>query len=287
MKHPILIYFLLFFFPAAAQTVNLAADKQKILIGEQFHLQLMVSYGKGSIIWPKRDSLAHFEILEKGKLDTQHLNKITTLSQSFLVTSWDSGLWQIPAIAVGKVKSKPIKIDVAFSPSPFDINQPYHDVKDIIAVKSPVENNWYWYLLALAIVIAALIIIFRPKKKKQPTVFVTDEGAYKTALKKLDQLNAAPASDQRIFYTELVQVFREYLQRRKNIQSFSKTTDDLAIQVNSLNIPREPYQRLVQTLRLSDLVKFARYEPSTSERSPAVESIRESITLIENQEHAV
>src|SRR5439155_16039129 len=102
---------------------------------------------------------------------------------------------------------------------------------------------------------------FRKGKKKPKTAFVPDEGAYKSALKKLEQLRKKEVTSDKLFYTELVNVFREYLHRRKNIQSFSKTTDDLAVQVKQLEMPVQEYNSLLQTLRLSDLVKFARFEP--------------------------
>ena len=149
-----------------AQTLTLAADKQKIVIGEQFHLQLVGSFAKPATVWPTVDSLAHLEILEKGKVDTVRSGGSWTISQTFLVTSWDSGQWLIPAIALGKFKTRPLKIDVAFSPSPFDVNQPYHDVREIIDVKKPPESRWYWYLLFVVILVALLLLIFPPKRKK-------------------------------------------------------------------------------------------------------------------------
>src|SRR3982751_1563354 len=124
MRKPLLIIAVCFFHLASAQTFSAAVDKQKILIGEQFHLELLAGFDKGKEAWVKMDSLPHFEILESSKIDTQEKEGRIVLSQIFLLTSWDSGQWTIPPILLGKMHSKPIRMDVAFSPSPFDVNQP-------------------------------------------------------------------------------------------------------------------------------------------------------------------
>jgi hypothetical protein len=77
-------------------------------------------------------------------------------------------------------------------------------------------------------------------------------------------------------------VFREYLHRRKNIYSFSKTTEDLSPQIEKLDLDKGQYQDLVQTLMISDFVKYAKYQASEDERRNSLESIRESIVAIEN-----
>ena len=85
----------------------------------------------------------------------------------------------------------------------------------------------------------------------------------------------------KLLYTELVSIFRDYLAKRKNIQSHSKTTDDLSIQIAALQLPIEMYQPLVQTLRLSDLVKFAQFKPGKNEEQDSIETIKQSIIAIE------
>jgi hypothetical protein len=264
-----------------SQGLTATADKQAILIGEQFSLKLQGFFQKGQAApWFGIDTIPHFEILERSKIDTQQNADNILLSQTLTVTSWDSGRWQIPALMAGRSKTNPITITVSFT-SPFDPNQPYHDVKDILDVKAPNDSKWYWYLIGIIVLIALFMLFFPPTKKKETTEFVSDEGAYKTAIKKLGKLEERREPEPGIFYTELVHIFREYLHRRKNIQSFSKTTDDLSVQVKQLNLSTGKYTELVQTLRLSDMVKFARFQPSATENEQALQTIKESIIAIE------
>ena len=280
-NHILLFFFLSFFCTALTQNLTVSADKAKIFIGEQFKFQVTGNFKKGQkFTWINIDSIPHFEILDKSKIDTQQNENNTILSQEFTLTSWDSGKWQLPGFLPARSKAVPVIIDVSFSP--YDPKQPYHDIKEIIDVQKPIESKWYWYLIFLAI-LAILFLLFFPKEnKKDKPGFIPDDGAYKTALKRLKKLKAQEVQDSKAFYTELINIFRDYLQKRKNIQSFSKTTDDLAIQMDQLQLPREQYKELVQTLRLGDLVKFAQLHPKPKENKNAIEDIEQNIIAIEN-----
>ncbi|HEY1114423.1 MAG TPA: BatD family protein [Chitinophagaceae bacterium] len=285
IHHSCITLFLLLSLSAFTQTVTVTAssDKTRIVIGEQIKLTLEATVPRQEDIdWPKIDSLPHFEILNASKLDSQLSGEELILKQTLTLTSWDSGRWQIPAFAiVGARRTKPITIDVGFSP--FDRNQPYHDIKDIIDVDRPRISYWYWYLIGAVLLIVFLLLLFPPKKKKpEVAAFVPDEGIYKQSLNRLDKLRGAADGDPKVFHTELVDIFREYLLKRKGIQSYSKTTDDLGVQLGGLPIPKTVYNSLLQTLRLSDLVKFARFRPTVEENKTAVDNIKQSITTIED-----
>lgn len=278
----ILIVITFFSISVAAQKVAATVDKQKILIGEQFHLKLQANFKQEEAFsFFNLDTIANFEILNKSAIDTSKFNGGVALIQTLTLTSWDSGKTQILPFSLGKFKTPSLTIDVAYSPSPFDTTQPYHDVHNILEVKRPAPTTWYWYLIGALILILLFILFFPKGKPRSKEKFVSDEGAYKKALRKLNALQKNSSADNKIFYTELVQIFREYLHKRKNIYSFSKTTGDLSIQIEKLELNREDYQQLMQTLRLSDMVKYAKYQPTSAENENSVETIRKSIIIIE------
>lgn len=265
----------------AQSEASATADKRRILIGEQFGVELRAVFPEGSSFnWFDVDSLAHFEILERSKIDTQSVAGGTAGSQTLTLTSWDSGRFTIPALELGRARTNPIAIEISYTP--FDTTQPYHEIKDIIDVQKPEESKWFWYL-AIGLLLLVFFLLFFPKGKKQekpaPVVAPPPEDAYRKALARLDKL--LTEEDIRIYYTELTDILRDYLHRRKNIQSFSKTTDDLAVQIGGLGLPADLYNRLLQSLRLSDMVKFARFQPSKEENREAHAVVRESIVAIE------
>ena len=255
MKSAVLIIFLLALFFKGFGQAKATVDKDSILIGEQIKLRVQGQFKIGQDQWPSLDTISKFEVLEKSEVDREEEGDLVTLSQTLTLTSWDSGILFIPPLNIGNSATAPIKIDVAYSPHPFDTTQPYHPVHDILEVKKELKTTWYWYLIGLLVLIL-LFLLFFPKGKPRPKPdFVPDASAYKKAMQRLEELNRKENDESKLFYTELVQIFREYLHKRKNIYSYSKTTDDLAVQINDLDIDRELYQHLLQTLRLSDSVK--------------------------------
>jgi hypothetical protein len=285
MKVLFTFFFLLLTYLLHAQVINLTYDRQRLLLGEQMAVTVKAFADKGAILpdFPL-DTLPHLEILEASKIDTTVIGETLQLSQTLTVTSWDSGRWDMPTVIIAGTPSKPVALDVVYT-SPWDPNQPYHDVKGIVPVKNPGKSTWWWYLIGLAVLVA-LFLLFFPEGKKDKGPAELDKNAYRKALEQLEKLEKEKALDTKSFYTELVNIFRNYLKGAKGIQSFSKTTDDLSIQLQSQKMPSDKYNGLVQTLRLSDMVKFAAYRPADDLNREALNTIKQSITTIE-QHHAV
>lgn len=259
-----------------------SVDKNKILIGEPFQLTLKAFVSGAIAQWPVIDSIPHFEVLAKAKVDSQLNSGTLILNQVITLTSWDSGKRIIPSFSFeGATKTAPILINVAFAP--FDTTQDYNDVKDIIDAAKPERQQWHWYLIGALLLLGLFILLFPGRKvKKEPTSFVPDANIYKASLAKLDALRNKTPEDTKVLYTELIYIFRAYLYKRKGIESGAKTTNDLAIQLKQLQLPKEIYTSLVQTLSVSDLVKFARWQPTPPENVTSIETIRQSIIVIEN-----
>jgi hypothetical protein len=262
--------------------VNIAVDRNQILIGEQITLTIEAVVPNAGY-WPAIDTIPHFEIMQS-KIDSQQNGNNLKIKHTLTLTSWDSGRWSIPAIVIsGHNRTKPIPITVSFS-SPFDPNQDYNDVKDIMEVERPARETWFWYLIGLLVLLVLFVLLFPTKKKKKQEGFVPDEGIYRESLKRLDKLKQQPPAESKQYYTELIIIFRDYLSKRKGIQSHAQTTDDLSHQLKKLPLDDANYRPLVQTLQLSDLVKFAKFEPIKSDNDKALETIRQSIIAIEKGE---
>ena len=169
MKNQFLSFFvLLCSVRAAAQKVSAVVDRQQILIGEQIKLRLQANFGKGETFqwFDNTDTIPRFEILNKSAVDTTEMEGGYAISQILTLTSWDSGKIQLPPFVMAKWKTKPIPVNVAWSPHPFDTTKPYHDIKDILEVKPPIQTSWYWYLI-FALIIIGLFLLFFPKAKKK------------------------------------------------------------------------------------------------------------------------
>ncbi len=286
MKYSIHI-FLILLMPGwlQGQEVSAVADRDTILIGEQFKLTLKVASLNSAVSWPELDSIPGFEIISASKPDTSESSSGISITQQLVLTSWDSGSLKIPPIRIGRYSTRPLNIEVGYLP--LDPNKDYNDIKDIILVQRPNDPKWYWYII-FGLVLAGLFLLFFPKMKKQEVVAeLPPEKAYDAAMIKLQKLKEAGNKEEKAYYTELVHIFREYLQRKKGIQSHSKTTDDLVEPVRALQLPREQLENLVVSLQVSDMVKFAKYQSQEQEKNEAFHNIRETIEYIERNHHAV
>jgi hypothetical protein len=267
-------------------TANAGTDKTKIVLGERIKLTLEASFPANEVFnFFAVDTFPNFEIIESKKIDTISNGSEIFLKQEILITSFDSGHWVIPSFVLNdKLQTDTIPVDVGYTAN-FDSKQKYHDIKDIIE-PVPEEKKkpwWFWYAVAAGGAFIALIIYLLTRKKKRPAVIqapVIDLNAYSEALKKLEVLKKENPSV-KIFHTQLTDIFRVYVQKRKGLQSLQKTTDDLIVQLKSLNMDKDRYNELAQALRLTDFVKFAKYEPAAADNENVFTIIKNAITQIE------
>lgn len=284
MKITCLFCLLLIAYCLPAQEVRFSFDKKNILLGEPLTMTIdaVIGAGQNGDLF-SIDTMPHFEVLDQGKIDTSMESGGLRLKQIVTITSWDSGTWQLPAVIRNGQAEQPVTIEVSYT-SPWDPRQPYHDIKGIAPVEAPGRSTWWWYVIGLAVLIA-LFLLFFPEGKKDPAAVKLDSNAYRKAMEALEKLQKEGTASANVkqYYTELINIFRTYLKGAKGIQSFSKTTDDLSIQLQSLKMPQADYNNLVQTLRLSDLVKFAQYKPDGQTNTNALTTIKESINTIEGR----
>ena len=139
------ISFILFFSFAFAQapSVKTDIDKTDILIGEQIQYKVRATIPTGTyrVHWFKvPDSVAHFEVVERGSIDSLSENNNTVIEQTITFTSFDSGRWNTPSFVINvdplnsNVKTNlytdSIAVNVGYSPA--DSTNQLRDIKPII-----------------------------------------------------------------------------------------------------------------------------------------------------------
>jgi hypothetical protein len=286
-----IIFFLAFLFIVQAlraqgkATIKASLDKTKILIGEPVQLTVEVALPPGAATrFITIDSIAHFEFAGQPQVDSIKTNNGITIKGVYMITSFDSGHWVIPAFVLSKsVKSDTIPVDVVFSE--FDPSQDYHDIKDILEVNpSKKKTPWWWYAAGGGVLLALLLLYLLRKKKPVPHLVPMQLiSPYEEAMKQLEQLQRDQLQAKQ-YHSKLTDIFRLYIFRKKGILSLQKTTDDLVVQLKNLELGKEQFDKLSQSLRLSDFVKFAKYIPSNEDNSKCLEEIKNSITSIETTE---
>jgi hypothetical protein len=280
------------FLQAQDVRVKATANRDRILIGEPVILQFEAEFPPTEeISWFTLDSIPHFDIIEKGKMDTLKGLSGKLYKQLISVTSFDSGTWVIPrySIRIGENNylTDSIKIDIIYSPA--DPSQPYHDIKDIIDV--PAFDSLYinYFIVVLTLVaIAALIYLLRKKRQAAPAVVVqkgpvlTPYEKARTSLEALKLSGIEGKGQIKQYYIQLNDILRNYFRDLQLVTSPDCTNDQLIMRVKPL-LEKEPLVELAQALRLADAVKFAKYLPSKEENEQVFTGISNSIDLIEKQ----
>ncbi len=266
-----------------ATTVSIRADKSKILIGEPVTLTLEATIPANEPIrFFVLDTFPHFEFLNKKKTDTTDKKGGTFLRQVIQVTSFDSGRWVIPSLALTEgIQTDSIPIDVVFSD--FDPNQPYHDIKDIEDIEpEAVEQDSWWYIAAAAVVLLlALMYMLTRRKRKQP-VQQPMLSPYEEAIEELKKIRINKPEHKR-YYSALGDIFRVYLWRRMSIGSLQQTTAELLPQLRQTALSKQEQEQIGQALLLGDFVKFARYNPLAEEDEQSFEAVLETIERLESR----
>jgi hypothetical protein len=288
------LLFLLIAFISNAQektTVRATVDKNSILIGEHINLVLEADIPENDPIgFFSIDSIAHFEFLLKGKIDTTNTNKGTVLKQLFRITSFDSGQWVIPSYHMPQseeLKTDSLIINVGYMP--MDTTKDYNDIKEIIEVEAKKKMDWTWYYVGgSALLVLLLVYLLTRKKKKKASIQSNAEqeavDPYTEAIQQLEILqkeNLLAKNETKLFYSRLTDIFRIYVEKRKNIHSLKQTTDDLVVQLKAIHLDKEQYDQLAASLRLVDFVKFAKYIPTDDDHVNVFETIKKTIEKIE------
>jgi hypothetical protein len=152
--------------PAQSPSLKTSVDRKQILIGEYIKYSIEASFPDNAfqVSWPNiPDSFNHFEVVTRGKIDTAQHNGILKFKQTFILTSFDSGLNILPAFPVNFTSlqnttaahsfTDSFSINVSFSP--LDSTKTFHDIKSIIEVTD--AKPWWLWVAAAALVLLLLI----------------------------------------------------------------------------------------------------------------------------------
>jgi hypothetical protein len=279
-----------------SQTVKAGVDRDKIFIGEQIRLKLALEGGKAGMNWFSfPDSLNHFEIVNRSKIDTVLNGSSTNYYQIITITSFDSGRWQFPSLFLpGLSQPTPaIAIDVL----PVDVSkmQDYNDIKDIEEVKQ--ENDWTIIGIIAAITLISIIIIYWLFIKKKKVI--VESRPVKGSLSPLDwainELNKLKAQnlntpvEVKKYYSGLTDISRNFFYRQFQHDSLQQTTDEWMMTLQPMSVDNETKTSFFQVLRLADTVKFAKYLPHSRDNETSVEVIKtmlQKVSLLHSSIHS-
>ena len=254
--------------------VRVSIDTTAIRIGEQLEYASEVEAAEG-VRFPKfeQDSLNRVGVV-KSKIDSLK----NSLIMRYTLTSFDSGQYVLPGQEVyirdKRFLTDPVVIDVGTVPVD-TIKQPMYPIKTISKEPYLFSDylNYFWGLLLLLAVIGGLLYYFLRDKPSYEEM-IERIPPFDRAKQRLAELDARKLIEQnrvKLYYVELTDIVRTFIEREMNIPALESTTDELLEtigdfnQSSKLNIPSETLAKLKRLLQDADLVKFAKSKPLLNE----------------------
>ena len=145
--------------------------------------------------------------------------------------------------------------------------------------------------MALVSLGSLAIVIWLVRKKKIWKASATGGPAapslspYEEAIRRLEELqqqNLPETGAIKTYYSRLGDIFRLYLYRRLGIQSLSETSEEMISQLRRLALSAQQFSELADTLRMSDFVKFAKYQPGPADTEGHFRTIRAAVEELES-----
>ncbi len=264
----------------AQVTLEAKMDTNIMLIGDQTYYRIKASFPKDvNVEFPifADTIIGELEILEHFKYDTTYENDLVHVEQKMLVTSFDSGWYELPPAKMQIIWPNSIEADSAkTNPVYFGVMTMQLDSANpnaITDIKAPMEAPVIFKEVApfafgglLALLLAFITwYVYKRFVKKEP-VFVKKEApkepAHIIAFRELDHLREAKiwqSGDTKEYYSRLTDIVRTYIEDRFGVLAMELTTGEIIQMIKPIkDISPDAKDSLKGMLQLADLVKFAK-----------------------------
>jgi hypothetical protein len=226
------------------------------------------------------------EVVGVPKIDTiSNVGGQLNLETSIVLTSFDSGSYALPKFPAylskmdgsvdtiwfdgGKLEVRTLQIDTTkFKP---------YDVKNQLTYPYTVKEFVPWFgILALLILLGYLLRRFIKNRKYRRSLFgkpIVIDPPHIVALRSLEKIRSEKLwqnSQEKLYYTSITDTLRIYLEEQFKIQTMEKTSSEILDSLSKEKIEPKVFKELEGFLKLSDLVKFAKYKATSDENENAV-----------------
>lgn len=280
--------------------VNAFADKSEIKVGEPIDFTFEITAKKGiEINFPEfKKVIGKFDVIDPAKVFTQENQKENITTVKYKLTRFELGEEKIPPInvdfkippdtTVNSIQSSAITIQVV---SVLNSEQD----KKIADIESPVEYPFDWVQLSIWVLLGLVLIGIvywiwkkffakKPKNEKESVEIKDTRSPWQKAmegLQKMKRKELAQKGDFKVFYTELTDIFKNYLGGITAVGTLEMTSSELLELTEKIKIELKISQKLLQFLTFSDLVKFAKEIPTLTQAETHYEEMTEIINSIE------
>ncbi len=265
-------------------------DTTAIMIGDQIGLNLTLKVPAGTqVIWPVLgDTLVpHVEIIKRGKTNSTLKNNALTLKRRLMVTSFDSGYFNITPMKFQVRLPGSNKVDTVATQDLFlQVYTPEVDTsKAFKVIKGPVAEPYTfgeilpWILLGLLVIAGIVFLIWylRRRKKNQPLFARKSRPKlppYEEAIQRLEEVRLSrmwQAGKLKAYHSAITDIMRIYVARRFRFDAREMTSGEIIQNLEKKPaVNKEALSKVQSAFELADLVKFAKLKPSPLENDTSL-----------------
>ncbi|MBN1764411.1 MAG: hypothetical protein JW860_04060 [Sedimentisphaerales bacterium] len=300
--------------------VMVKVDKSSISIADTFHLRLEAVIEDGyKLTMPTltdfltkegRLGILDYDILPDRLLDDNKLQMVREYRLEPIV----SGEYTIPALkftfteesedtsdtGVTDTSKEPRVYELETEAIPVEVTSLVDEereklvIADIKPVASlPRQASWLWawilggVILAGTVTVSVLYIVRKRETKQIRIMKAAHEIAYER-LRKLTQEQLIEAGRIKEFYERISDILRLYIEHRFDLRAPERTTEEFLTEAGRTQVLTSDHKTmLADFLMHCDLVKFARYGPSTTEIQKTFDLTRNFIEATRLQEKQI
>lgn len=297
-----LILPLIFIFSAFLQTLNAnnvvmyaTMDSSAIWQGEQIAIKLELVQDKDAqveLLIPQNNLTEDLEIINVSKADTIDIkNNRIQIDREIIITSFDSGFYSIPPIKAvlnnDTFATEPLSLKVV----PMQVDEENLDLKDIKNVWSPrfvlfdYIPSYVWIILLVLLLIGVgvyLYIKYFRNRTQQDVIAEAEIIPHEKALEELYKLKEEKlwqSGQEKLYYTQLIDILREYIDSRFSINAMEMTTTEILASLRANKETKLVEANLKTILEVADFVKFAKMRPLPEDNEA---SMRNAIKFVES-----
>lgn len=150
-----------------------------------------------------------------------------------------------------------------------------------------IPNWWYWVLIGLIVACAGTALYYLYKKNGKRIFYPAKPlSPYEEAVGKMRSLadkHLIQQGQPKLFYTELIDILRNYLSRRFGINAMEMTSKQILQRVRQNKEIHLTASQMEQVLQLADFVKFAAARPDPSEGERTFQAVSQFLEYTKPQ----
>jgi hypothetical protein len=285
--------------------VHVRVDKAKVTIAETILLELEAGIEPGyEVKMPKVDKvLENFGIVDWDNLgDKLDENNNVLSTYRYKLEPFLSGTYPLPAFTFEfydvnspednkyELTTEPIDIEVASLLGEQRAGLKISDIEGVVEI--PAEPSYWWVWLFPAVgIIAGLVFWFNRRSRQVKELVRIFKPAHEIAYDRLRALvkqDLVRAGKIKEFYEQISDILRHYIEDRFNLRAPERTTEEFLVELTYANVLARPEQdRLGKFLQHCDLVKFARYNPTTEQIQKTFDLVKDFIETTKSDEKKI